>query len=128
MNDDNSQILEPLIDEPAEWEKGLTPVERFEKLVQYGEVNSLLKNSFFQSLDKPGQINALAESLDHLIHQLDLMAQTLFKVSTTHSEGVKVNQLAISLSKAKVKLLQDFVKGVDIVAQLNDEAKGERYF
>lgn len=120
--------LDPLDDAIEEWEKELTPIQRFEKLVQYGQVGRLFKNSFFQSLDKMGQVGAISNALDSLIHQLDLMATTLMKVSTTHPEGVKINRMAVSLTEAKKKLLSDFAKGVDIVEQISQKSKGERYF
>ncbi len=120
--------LDPIEEKIEEWEKGLTPIQRFEKLVQYGQVGRLFKNSFFQSLDKAGQISAITNALDSLIHQLDQMAATLMKVQSTHPEGVKINRMAVSLTAAKKKLLSDFAKGIDIVSQLSDKAKGERYF
>ncbi len=121
-------ILDPMDEQIEEWEKGLTPIQRFEKLVQYGQVGRLFKNPFFQSLDKAGQISAITDALDHLIHQLDQMANTLMKVSSTHPEGVKINRMAVSLTAAKKKLLSDFAKGIDIVSHLSEKAKGERYF
>lgn len=120
--------LNPLEEKLEEWEKGLNPTQRFEKLVQYGQVGRLFKNSFFQSLDKAGQISAISNALDSLVHQLDQMAMTLLKVSSTHPEGVKINRMAVALSRAKRKLLQDFAQGIDIISQLADKAKGERYF
>lgn len=86
--------LDPLDEEIEEWEKGLTPIQRFEKLAQYGQAGRLLRNSFFQSMDKAGQVSAIADALDHLIHQLDQI--TLLKVSSTHPEGVKINRIAVT--------------------------------
>lgn len=120
--------LDPLEDTIEEWERGLTPIQRFEKLVQYGQVGRLFRNSFFQSLDKAGQVSAVASALDSLIHQLDQMAMTLMKVSSTHPEGVKLNRMAVALTQAKKKLLSDFAKGIDIISQLSEKSKGERYF
>lgn len=120
--------LDPLDEQIEEWETGLTPIQRFEKLVEYGQVGRLFRNSFFQSMDKTGQVNAIAGALDNLIHQLDQMAMTLLKVSSTHPEGVKINRIAVTLARAKRKLLQDFAQGIDIVSQLSEKAKGERYF
>ncbi len=119
--------LDPIEEKLEEWEKGLNPTQRFEKLVQYGQVGRLFKNSFFQSLDKAGQISAISNALDHLVHQLDQMAATLMKVSSTHPEGVKLNRMAVSLTAAKKKLLSDFAKGIDVVSQLTNKT-GERYF
>ncbi|MBI2330128.1 hypothetical protein HYU94_01955 [Candidatus Daviesbacteria bacterium] len=120
--------LDPLEDKIEEWEKGLTPVQRFEKLVQYGQVTRLVKNPFFQSLDKAGQVGALSDALGHLIHQLDQMSLTLMKVSSTHPEGVKINRMAVALTQARKKLLSDFAQGIDIVDQISSKSKGERYF
>lgn len=120
--------LDPLDEQIEEWEKGLTPIQRFEKLVEYGQVGKLLRNSFFQTLDKAGQVNAISKTLDHLIAQLDQMANTLLQVSSTHPEGVKINRLAVALIQAKKKLISDFAKGIDIISQLSEKSKGERYF
>src|SRR5438093_6025523 len=115
--------LDPLDEQIEEWERGLTPIQRFEKLVEYGQVGRLFKNSFFQSLDKAGQVNAISNALDHLIHQLDQMAMTLLKVSSTHPEGIKINRTAVALSRAKRKLLQDFAKGIDVISQLSEKSE-----
>lgn len=120
--------LDPLDEQIEEWEEGLTPIQRFEKLVQYGQVGRLFKNPFFNSLNKAGQVNAITSALDNLVHQLDQMASTLMKLSSTHPEGVKLNRIAVALTNAKTRLLDDFAKGVDIVAQLSEKAKGDRYF
>lgn len=120
--------LDPMDEKIEEWEEGLTPVQRFEKLIQYGQVGRLFKNSFFRNLDKIGQVDAISHALDNLIHQLDIMASTLMKVSSTHPEGVKLNRLAVGLTKAKSKLLDDFAKGMDIVSQLADKAESKRFF
>lgn len=120
--------LDPLEDELEEWEKGLTPIQRFEKLIEYGQIGRLRKNAFFQSLDKAGQVNALATALDHLVRQLDQMAQTLMKVSSTHPEGVKINRLAVKLTEVKKKLLSDFARGINILEQLDEKAEGKRFF
>lgn len=127
-NDDGKIILEPDEKQLEEWEKGLTPIQRFEKLVEYGQVGKLLQNSFFRSLDKAGQVDALTKALDNLVHQLDKMAQTLMKTSSTHPEGVKINRLATGLVKVKVKLLEDFAKGIDIVAEISHKSDSERFF
>lgn len=120
--------LDPIDEQIEEWEQGLTPIQRFEKLVQYGQVGRLFKNSFFQTLDKIGQVDALTKTMDNLIHQLDQMSQTLLKVSTTHPEGVKINRMAVELNRAKSRLLADFAKGIDVISQLAEKSKGERYF
>lgn len=119
--EEDEEDLEP-------WEKGLKPVERFEKLVMYGQIGKLLKNSFFRSLDKASQVDALSRALDHLINQLDRMAMTLLKVSSTHPQGMKINRVAVALARLKVKLLNDFAAGVDIVGQIGDSSGSERYF
>ncbi len=120
--------LDPIEEQIEEWEKGLAPIQRFEKLIQYGQVGRLFKNNFFQALDKAGQVSAISNALDNLIHQLDQMAMTLMKVSSTHPEGVKINRMAVALTAAKKKLLSDFARGIDIISQLAEKSKGERYF
>lgn len=121
-------VIDPVDEQIEEWEKGLTPIQRFEKLVQYGQVGRLFKNPFFQSLDKLGQVDTLSNALDNLIHQLDIMANTLMKVSSTHPEGVKLNRMAVELERAKRRILSDFAKGIDIISQLSQKSKGGRYF
>lgn len=120
--------LDSLDEQIEEWEKGLTPIQRFEKLVQYGQVGRLFKNPFFQSLDKAGQVGAISSTLDSLIHQLDQMATTLMKASSTHPEGVKLNRTAVALTQAKKKLLSDFAKGIDIAEQISNKSSGGGYF
>lgn len=130
MSDDQDyKVLEEVTEDTIEpWEEGLTPVKRFEKLIEYGQVNKLLNNSFFKSLDRAGQVDAICKSLDRLISQLDRMAQELMKVSSTHPEGVKINRTAATLAKLKVKIMDDFAKGVNVVAEISHSSKGKGQF
>ncbi len=43
-------------------------------------------------------------------------------------KGVKLNRLAVELTRAKRKMLSDFASGIEIKIQIGDKSKGERYF
>lgn len=103
--------------------------KKFESLILYGQLDRLLKNEYFLSLDRYGQVDAITRCIKRRIAQLDNMSGRLMRHQQTFASGVKANLASQYLEKLISRILDKFIsEEIDIVEMIADDAKGKQRF
>lgn len=109
-------------------EEGLIGPKKMEALIKHGQLASLFEDDFFKSLDRFGQADAISACINNKIAQLDRICSTLMQHQQTYPTGVKVNQLAQRLVKAKIRYLSSMADETSPVAQIGQSSDQKQRF